>query len=94
MDQVSQACSEAEEIRALYSWNRAVLDVPLGRRPGIEDYVVPIRLFRWWAQFGSLKLEDADLIRARKDMSRYSWITALSLIFILGSAAIGLFHKK
>jgi hypothetical protein len=94
MDRVNQACSEAEEIRALFSWNQIPLEIPLSRSHGIEIYHVPIRLFRWWLRFGSLKFEDEDLIRARKDMTRYSWFTALSLVFILGAAAVEFLRKK
>jgi hypothetical protein len=93
MDRVNLACSEAEEIRARLSWSWTVLDLPFGRRQGIEVYLVPFLLTRWWLRFGSLKLQDEDLVRARRDLTRYSWIAGLSLVFILGAVALGLFRR-
>jgi hypothetical protein len=94
MDRVNLACSEAEDIRAFYSWHRSVLELPSVRRQGIEIYVVPFLLIRWWVRFGSLKLEDEDLIRAKRDLTRYSWLAALLIVFMLGVVFLGLFGKK
>jgi hypothetical protein len=94
MDRVNLACSEAEDIRALCSWHRSALDLPFVKRRGVEIYLVPFLLIRWWIRFGSLTIEDEDLMQAKMDLNRYSWLAALSLVFILGVMVFGLFSKK
>ena len=94
LERVNLACSEAEEIRALFSLRQTAFDVPVARRQGIQVYLAPFLLARWWLRFGSLKLEDEDLMRARGDLTRYSWFAALLLACILGAAFIGLFRNK
>jgi hypothetical protein len=73
MDRVNLACSEADEIRAVLPWGRSSpAFVPSTRRGDI--YVLPILIARWWVRFGSLRLDDEDLIRARHDMRQYAFV--------------------
>lgn len=77
MDRVNQACSEADEIRALLPGGQtdSALFGPSGSRGDL--YLVPILVLRWWYRFGSLRLNDDDLIRARRDMKQYALVLAL-----------------
>lgn len=84
MDRVNLACNEAEEIRAYFSWHSAELDTEQAGGRGVEAYLIPILLLRWWVRFGALKFEDEDFLRAKSDMTRYAWYAA-------GLAALGLF---
>ena len=61
------------------------VDDLLARRRGAEYYLVPFLLVRWWVRFGGLKFEDADLLKARRDMTRYVWIlTGLIVVSLAG----------
>lgn len=88
MDRVNLACSEAEDIRALLSWPKQDFDIAL--RPGnrYDVYLAPIFLIRWWIRFGSLHVEDEDLIRARKDLKTYSLYAFAVLIIVLFLACL------
>jgi hypothetical protein len=88
MDRVNLACSEAEEIRALFWRERDDVDDLLAKRRGSEYYLTPILLVRWWVRFGGLKFEDADLLKARRDMARYVWI--LTGLVVVGLAGLAL----
>lgn len=94
MDRVNLACSEADEVRALFSRDRNDLSDLLASRRGSGYYLLPYLLVRWWVRFGSLKFEDEDFLRAKSDMARYGWVAAG--IFVLGLAVLALsyFHRK
>jgi hypothetical protein len=94
MDRVNLACSEAEDIRALFPWQATALGLASERRQGIDLYLLPFLLARWWVRYGSLKLEDEDLARARKDLTLYSWLVALALAIGLGAIIVGLSGRK
>ncbi len=93
MDQVNLACSEAEDIRAAFPWRRNDPSELLLRRREYEAYLVPFFLIRWWVRFGTLKFEDEDFLRARKDMTRYAWMAAGAITIGLAGLALGYFHQ-
>ncbi|MGA9069889.1 MAG: hypothetical protein WB424_06535 [Terracidiphilus sp.] len=94
MDRVNLACSDAQDIRTICNWHRKAFSFSVEPRQGLAYYLVPFLLARWWMRFGSLQLEDEDLIRAKKDMSKYSWITAVSLAIFVGLVALGFFYNE
>lgn len=81
MDRVNLACSEAEEVRALLPWGQPHSEFFVPSRGRGDAYFLPIFIARWWLRFGSLRMNDEDLIRARKDMKQYAF-------FILGGIAV------
>ena len=92
MDRVNLACSEAEDIRAVFSRDGAALEVLDRRGSSGSLYVVPFLLVRWWVRFGSLRMEDEDLIRARHDMKQYAFFSAVLVVVALFLVLLPLLH--
>lgn len=90
MDRVNLACSEADEIRALLPGGQTDSVIFGPSRSRGDLYLVPILLLRWWYRFGSLRLNDDDLIRARQDMKQYALVLALvfAVLVALGFYAV------
>lgn len=92
MDQVNLACSEADEVRALLPWGHANSELFVPSRSRGNLYFLPVLIARWWLRFGSLRMDDEDLIRARQDMKRYAFFTvggiAVILLFALWEALV------
>lgn len=86
MDRVNLACSEADEIRALLPGGETDSLLFGSSRSGGDIYLVPILLLRWWLRFGSLRLDDDDLIRARRDMQQYTFVLAVVLAALVAFA--------
>jgi hypothetical protein len=88
MDRVNLACSEAEDIRALFDREPSEYDMlSKGRGERPDFYLLPILLIRWWIRFGKLRANDKDLTAAKGDMKTYAFVvfggTALGLLLIL-----------
>jgi hypothetical protein len=90
MDRVNLACSEAEDVRSLFRREPSAYDILSRRRGTIDFYLVPILLIRWWFRFGSLRVDDNDLISARHDMKMYAWYACGVVGIIVLLAAFGL----
>src|SRR5438270_13912434 len=73
MDRVNLACSEAQDIRALFLREPSAFDLMASSSGRGEFYMLPVLLIRWWLRFGSLRLEDEDLISDGRDMKKYAW---------------------
>ena len=81
MDRVNLACSEAEDIRALLPWNQANSGILVPSRSRGDLYFLPILIARWWLRFGSVRMDDEDLNKARHDMKQIT-------LFTLGGIAL------
>jgi hypothetical protein len=92
MDRINLACSEADDVRSLLSWEPSELDLIARRRGKIDLYLLPILLLRWWLRFGSLHADDKDLIQARQDMKQYSWYAFIAVAFFLALICLAIVH--
>lgn len=91
LQRVNAACSEVDDIEVWLPGRSQSLLVARGKIAElllILTFVFPVLEIRWWIRHGSIRSNDPDFVRAKKNVWRY---TLISVALWLSFCAFGLY---